>query len=140
MKVNKISAAGITLLLLLLVAVRLFEHRLFYDPLLVFFKSSNKPIPPYDTVKLFLGLLLRYFLNSIFSVGIIWLAFKDKAIVKLTALLLALFFAIFVVAFFIVINSDSPSLLLLFYIRRFLIQPLFLILFLPAFYYQRHIK
>ncbi|MFY7758816.1 MAG: exosortase F system-associated membrane protein, partial [Flavobacterium stagni] len=28
----------------------------------------------------------------------------------------------------------------LFYLRRFLIQPLFLLLFVPAFYYQKRIK
>ncbi|WP_374707786.1 exosortase F system-associated protein [Flavobacterium sp. J372] len=44
---------------------------------------------------------------------------------------------VLMIAFIIVVNTEKPNLLALFYIRRFLIQPLFLILFIPAFYYQR---
>ena len=132
--------AGILLLLILLVAVRLFQENLFYDPLLPFFKTENKVLPDYNSFKLFAGLAFRYFLNSIFSLAIIYLAFKDRGIVRLAAILYGLFFVVFITAFFIIINTDDVNLLLLFYIRRFLIQPLFLILFLPAFYYQKIMK
>ncbi len=132
--------AGILLLLILLVAVRLFQENLFYDPLLPFFKTENKVLPDYSSFKLFAGLAFRYFLNSIFSLAIIYLAFKDRGIVRLAAILYGLFFVVFITAFFIIINTDDVNLLLLFYIRRFLIQPLFLILFLPAFYYQKIMK
>jgi exosortase F-associated protein len=35
---------------------------------------------------------------------------------------------------------DKENNFVLFYIRRFLIQPLFLLLFIPAFFYQKRIK
>lgn len=132
--------AGILLLLVLLVAVRLFQENLFYDPLLPFFKTENKVLPNYNSLKLFAGIAFRYFLNSIFSLAIIYLAFKDRAIIRLAAILYGLFFAVLITVFFIIINTDDVNLLLLFYVRRFLIQPLFLILFLPAFYYQKIMK
>ncbi len=131
---------GIFVLLVLLVLVRLFEDRSFYDPLLAFFKKEGKQLPEYDSIRLFLGLAFRYGLNMLFSLGIIWLAFKDKGILKLTTILYIIFFVVLTAVLFIALNAEKPNLLLIFYVRRFLIQPLFLILFLPAFYYQKRMK
>lgn len=140
LQLNKARIAGIALLFILLVSVRILQKHLFYDPLLHFFETKERQLPQYDSFKLFLGLLFRYSLNTIISLGILWLVFKDKSVQKLTLLLYVVFFIVLVGAYFIVLNLDNPGLLLLFYIRRFLIQPLFLILFLPAFYYQKHMK
>jgi exosortase F-associated protein len=138
LQLSKIDMAGIALLLLCIIGVRLFEGKLFYDPLLAFFKDDDaKPLPPYNSLALFLGLAFRYVLNSVFSLGIIYLVFKDRSMLKLTTVLYAVFFAVLIAAFFLVLSADKPNVLLLFYIRRFLIQPLFLILFVPAFYYQK---
>lgn len=136
-KIGNLEIAGIILLVVLLVCVRLFQEQLFYDPLLPFFKTENRVLPEYDSFKLFLGLAFRYLLNTAISIGIIYLCFKDRAMLRLTVILYAVFFAVLIAAFFLVINAEDVNLLLLFYIRRFLIQPLFLILFLPAFYYQK---
>jgi len=140
LKLNNKSIAGIFVLLVLLVCVRIFQKNLFYDPLIAFFESSDRVLPEYSTTQLFLSLLFRYLLNTAISIGIIWLVFKDAGIVKLTAILYGVFFALLIAGFFIIAGLQNPSLLLLFYLRRFLIQPLFLILFLPAFYYQKHIR
>jgi len=139
-KVNIVSALAIAVLLVLLVCVRLFQERLFYDPLLDYFKRSRTILPQYDSVKLFIGLLFRYLLNTIISLGILWFCFKDKSILKLTAVLYAVFFIALAAVFFTALAVDNPANMLLFYIRRFLIQPLLLILFVPAFYYQKHVK
>ena len=139
-KVNIVSALAIAVLLVLLVCIRLFQERLFYDPLLDYFKRSRTVLPQYDSVKLFVGLLFRYLLNTALSLGILWFCFKDKSILKLTACLYVVFFIVLAAIFFIALATDSPANMLLFYIRRFLIQPLLLILFVPAFYYQKHVK
>jgi len=127
-------------LIVLLICVRVFETKLFYDPLLAFFKYESKVMPQYDSLKLFLGLFFRYMLNSAISVGILWLAFKDVQVVKLSVALFAGLFVLLAAALFIVLGFDKPNLLSVFYIRRFLIQPFLLILFLPAFYYQKYLK
>lgn len=131
---------GLVVLLILLVSVRIFQRVLFYDPMLAFFETSKKQLPLYDSGRFYLSLVFRYALNSFISLGILWVVFKDTAIVKLSAALLLVFFIILITIFAIVVNADNPSLLMIFYIRRFLIQPLFLILFLPAFYYQKHMR
>jgi exosortase F-associated protein len=127
----------------MLVLVRLFQEQLFYDPFLHYFKGENyhgKPLPQYDNLRLGLSLFFRYGLNTLLSLGILWLVFKDKSILKLSGVLYGVFFIVLIAAFYIVLSADDPNMLVLFYIRRFIIQPLFLILFIPAFYYQNKAK
>ncbi|RZL46306.1 MAG: exosortase F system-associated protein [Pedobacter sp.] len=140
MRLNKTSIAAIVILVILLVSVRIFQEALFYDPLLEFFKNESKVLPEYDSAKLFFGVVFRYFLNTALSLGIIYFFFKDLSIIRLASVLYAVFFVVLIVAFFLVLSASEVSLLALFYVRRFLIQPLFLLLFVPAFYYQRSIR
>jgi exosortase F-associated protein len=139
-QLNIKSILGIILLLVLLVSVRLFQESLFYDPLIPFFKTEADVLPPYEPANLFLGLLLRYTINTVLSLAILYLVFKEFAVVRVSAVLYGIFFIVLVAAFFLVVSMARPNLMLLFYIRRFLIQPLFLILFVPAFYYQKKMK
>ena len=129
------------LLVFLLALIRTFESW-FYDPFLDYFKTdyANLPFPDYDAIKLGFSLFLRYALNSIVSLAIIQVLFKDFMLTKFASLLYLLFFIILIIAFFIILNlSAEANNLLLFYIRRFLIQPLFVLLFVPAFYYQNQL-
>jgi exosortase F-associated protein len=139
-QLSKSGIAALVVLFILLVSVRIFQRVLFYDPLLAFFETTKKELPPYESGKLYLSLIFRYAVNSAISLGILWVVFKDRAVVKLSALLMLLFFVVLLGVFAVVLNTDNPSLLIIFYIRRFLIHPLFLILFLPAFYYQKYIR
>lgn len=128
------------LLLSLLVAVRAFESQLFYDPFLIYFEGDyiKLPLPEFDGLKLFFGLSFRFFLNTILSLGIIYALFKDRGMILFVSILYLLLFVVLILAFFSIVHFfKNQENLLLFYVRRFLIQPLFLILFLPAFYYQK---
>ena len=128
-------------LVLLLAVIRTYEH-LFYDPFLDYFTRdySNLPFPEYDSIKLFFSLLLRYALNSIISLAIIQVLFKDFSLTKFASVLYLLFFIILIITLFVILNfSAEANNLLLFYVRRFLIQPLFVLLFVPAFYYQNQL-
>lgn len=140
---NKTKIAIVIVLVGLLACVRFFEQSLFYDPFLEFFKEDfqNKPLPSYDFTKLFLGLTFRYLLNAIVSLGIIDVVFKDRQLIKITFFLYGLFFVLLMAAFFGLLSVfETSDYMTLFYVRRFLIQPLFLILFLPAFYYQKKVS
>lgn len=137
---NKVTLVWVFLLVLLLACVRLFEKYMFYDPFLEFFRGEfqNAQLPLYNTVRLFLGLLFRYFLNSGLSVAIIYIVFKDVQLAKVVSMLYAVFLVVLIAVFFGILNfSEKPDYMVLFYVRRFLIQPIFLVLFLPAFYYQK---
>ena len=130
----------IGLALLGLILVRTFEDELFYDPFLSFFKTDyqNKPLPDLNCYLLFGNLLLRYAVNTFFSLIIIRLLFNERSLMIFSGYLFLFLFVILVVIFFGLLHfSEEPDYLILFYIRRFLIQPLFLVLFIPAFYYQQ---
>lgn len=139
---NKAKIVLILVLIFSLIGIRLFEKILFYDPFLEFFKgsSSTNLLPKVDNLKLFFGLFSRYFLNTIISLTIIYVLYKDLDITKFASFLYILFFIILITAFFITIIFFSENKMQVFYIRRFLIQPIFLLLFVPAFYFQKQVK
>ena len=141
---NKLKVATGLFLIFLLIAIRAFEDTLFYDPFLNYFKSSNyvnSKLPEINTVKLFLSLGFRYYLNSMISLGLLRLIFNDAKIIKFSIFLFSILGMILMISFFFVLMKFGESNKMnLFYIRRFIIQPIFLILFIPAFYYQKRIK
>jgi len=135
---NKTQIAFLILLVGMLACIRFFESTLFYDPFLSFFKTDfqNKSLPDYNSTQLFVNIFFRYSLNSIISLVILYVLFKDKNILKLSIGLYVVFLVVLLVLFAIELNL-STDYTLLFYTRRFLIQPMFLILLIPAFYYQK---
>ena len=128
----------IGLCIVLFLAIRLYESTLFYDPLISFFKTEyhKKPLPKINMPLFFFFLFIRYSCNTILSLTIIYLLFLNKQFVKVSAMLYAFFIIIFLILFYFLIKNNAEH-LTLFYTRRFIIQPLFLILFVPAFYFQQ---
>jgi len=140
---NKTAVFFGLLLLGLLVSIRLFENEIFYDPFLLYFKGefSIHPLPIYNPIKLFFSLAFRFYLNSMLSLALIYLVFKDFKIVKFSTFLFIVFGSILMIAFFFALKFfGEEEKMTLFYIRRFIIQPIFLIVFIPAFYYQSRLK
>ncbi len=137
---NRFRIVIALLLVLLLALVRIFEHALFYDPFAYYFESDylNLTFPEYDNLKLFLSLASRYALNTFISLAIIYVLFKDKPLVQFAAWLYGVFFVFLIGSFFGLITfTGNENNFVIFYVRRFLIQPLFVLLFVPAFYYQK---
>lgn len=126
--------------IVLLALIRYFEDILFYDPYLQFFKNDYLYIdsPRQETLKLTANTLLRYSINSGISLGIIYLAFLDRSMVKFSFLVYTVALVLLLIAFlYFVINPKQEDYYLFFNVRRFLIQPLLLVLLVPAFYYYK---
>lgn len=128
----------IPLLIFGLILVRGYEEVLFYDPFLAFFKGDylHNPLPEHDLTKIAINVSFRYLLNSALSVGIIWLLFQDIRKLKFTAFVLIAFLIILLPLYLYMIEigfklGENVG----FYIRRFLIQPMILLILIPAFYY-----
>jgi exosortase F-associated protein len=137
---NIVKSIWLLVLFGLLILIRTFENDLFYDPYLSFFESDYLYIdnPRREVFKLTLFTTLRYVLNSIISLGIIFMFFSDKSIVKFSALIYIIAFVILIGLYlYFVINPKQEDYYIFFNIRRFLIQPLLLLLLLPAFYYYK---
>jgi exosortase F-associated protein len=123
-----------------LVLIRQFASDIFYDPLIAFFKTDHTThsLPDMNKGKLFFHITLRYFMNSLISLVILWIVFRNRNIIRLSGILFTGLFLVFLSAFVILIyTSEAGNHMALFYVRRFLIQPLFLLLLLPAFYFHK---
>ncbi|WP_088324044.1 exosortase F system-associated membrane protein [Polaribacter tangerinus] len=123
----------------LLFLIRAFANKLFYDPLITYFKNDYlyAKLPTIDFWQLLRNLFYRFVLNSFVTLLIIGLLFRKKELIKFTALFLAIAFVILIVVFAILLNNKFENgYLLPFYIRRFIIHPLFLLILIPAFYFQ----
>ena len=136
---NKLIVVQFILLAGLLILIRAYEDQLFYDPLLDFFKKdfTKLRLPNFKSSYLFFGLLFRYSLNTIVSLGIIYVFFKDVSMIQFSLLLYVILFIVLSLVFFSIVYIDEGNNWLLFYVRRFLIQPIFILLFIPGFYYQK---
>lgn len=132
----------VVLLFGLLIIVRAYENDLFYDPLIRFFKAdhSTHMLPEFDKWKLLINVTLRFFINTAISLLILWFLFVKKEIIKISILLYLAVFVVLLIAFiFLIFSREMGGHLALFYVRRFLIQPLFLLLLIPAFYFQKRL-
>lgn len=128
------------LLLIVLVAIRGFEDYLFYDPYLTFFENDYLYMdnPRREVAKLVFYTSLRYVLNTLASLGILYFVFNDKVMIKFSTLLYIIAYVLLLIPFlYFVINPRQEDYYLFFNVRRFLIQPIGLILLLPAFYYYK---
>ena len=125
-------------LLLGLILIRAFQNSLFYDPFINYFKGNylNNPFPDVKIGYFLIHILFRYFLNTIFSLAIIQMLFKNSKTLFFSIKFYLLVFFIFTPILVVLIEFYEFK-MLLFYIRRFLIQPLFLFILIPAFYYQK---
>ena len=124
----------------LLVLIRVFENELFYDPYLTFFQNDYLYIdsPRREVFKLTAFTSIRYWLNTLISLGIIYVVFKDKSIIKFSTLIYIFSFVVLILIYlYFVINPKQEQYYLFFNMRRFLIQPIILLVLLPAFYYYK---
>lgn len=97
----------IVILIGILALIRAVSDRFFYDPLLVFFKNDylNRPLPETDFFKLFYNLGLRYFMNSMISLAIIYLVFLKRTVVIFSAWIFLGGFLIFIIPYFFIISN-----------------------------------
>ena len=123
-----------------LIVIRASEGAIFYDPFLSYFKSADHSavFPDFVWGKLLLSYLFRFGLNTFFSVVIIHFLFQNKEWTKQALILMILIFVIvFPIYLFCIYEKFQFGYLFSFYIRRFVIQPLTLILIVPIFYYRK---
>lgn len=124
-----------------LIGVRMMEDRLFYDPFLDYFHLANKDsaFPDFVWFKLVLNYLFRFLLNLILSAVVVHFIFKNKQWTIQAMILMLIVFAItFPLYLYSISTKFEIGYLFSFYMRRFVIQPLILLLIIPLFYYRKH--
>lgn len=138
--INLPKVIGVGILFLVLASIRFFEGELFYDPLIQYFKNNYldaKPLPNFNFIKLLVSVSIRYWLNTFVSLVILYISFRKMEIVKFSAIFYVIVYIILLLLYsYLLVNYNPDRYLKLFYVRRFLIHPLLILLLLPAFYYQ----
>ncbi|SCY25179.1 exosortase F-associated protein [Nonlabens sp. Hel1_33_55] len=135
-----LQICAVAILLVLLVCVRYFQHDLFYDPLDEYFHGAfqSMPFPEMKTMWLFLSNSLRYSMNAIISLAIIWVLFKSASYIKAGLWVYLFAFIVLNVLFFVTLQFEaSLSKMALFYTRRFLIHPLLLFVLVAGGYFLK---
>ncbi len=132
----------IGVLLIGLILVRLNQEFLFYDPLLHYFKGNfyNKTnFLEMDTTKHLVSITIRYWVNAVLSIGIIYVLFDKKKYIKTSGIVFLIGWLVFLPIYYIFIETEFEySLMIGFYVRRFLIQPIIgIILILALFYLEK---
>lgn len=123
-----------------LICIRLFENSLFDDPLIRFYDNDfqNMPFPNLESWQYTFNIGFRFLLNSTISLFLIWIAFRNKNFIKFSILLYSVLLVFGLISFWWVAHDIQPKdYMVLFYIRRFLIHPILLIVLIPAFYFQK---
>lgn len=123
-----------------LMGARILEDQIFYDPFLNYFHEGNKniPFPEFEWGKLIISHIFRFVLNLFFSCIIIHFLFKNKEWTVQGAVLISIIFAItFPIYLYCIYDRFDIGYLFSFYMRRFVIQPLILLLIVPLFYYRK---
>ena len=133
--------AGISFFLL--IAIRFYEKQFFDDGLIVFFQHDylKNDLPPISIVKSFVIDSVRYWLNTILSITILYLYFKQAGLLKFLFFVYAVAYVLDILLLFVAFqNYQAGEYILLFYTRRFMIQPFLLFLLIPALWYQSSLQ
>lgn len=127
-------------ILVILIVIRGYIAPFFYDPLHAYFKNDylHASIPTIEFNRYFLNLFYRYFLNAIVSWVLIYVVFSNLKLIRFAIQFYLVAFVVLSLTLYLILKFQfTDGYMLLFYIRRFLIHPLFVFILLPAFYYQK---
>lgn len=130
----------VAFLFILLALIRWFENELFYDPYLSFFHNDYLYMdsPRQEVFKLVVNTSFRYFLNTIISLLILYAFFKEKSLITFASIIYLVSFIVLIMCYlYFVLDPKQENYYIFFNLRRFLIQPVILLLLFPAFYYNK---
>ncbi|WP_431191647.1 exosortase F system-associated membrane protein [Nonlabens ulvanivorans] len=134
------SSIVVMVLIISLLLIRLYEVPLFNDPLYDYFHSDFQlyDLPKLNVWNLIAGTSLRYLLNMVLSLWIIWFLYKRESYIHAALWVYLFAYIILIIAFTLLIDADSSFMkMALFYIRRFLIQPILLFILVAGFYFLK---
>ncbi|OYU83575.1 MAG: exosortase F system-associated protein [Flavobacterium sp. BFFFF2] len=139
-KINKRNWGYSILILSALIALRALDTAVFYDPIGPYFRGEfqQTPLPYFNPFLLFLSTAFRYYLNSLFSMALIYVWFPQRKPLKFSALLFITIGSLVLIGYLFILQFfGNEHKMLVFQLRRFLAYPILVMIFLPALYYQK---
>lgn len=131
-----------SLLIVALIGVRAFENTLFYDPFIAHFKGKDyfSTLPDFQLSKLLLAVAFRYLINMVLSLFILKIWFSTMQAYKFWVFFYVSSGLVLLVVFVVLLNKLPHFYEAFFYVRRFLIQPLWLLVLFPAMAYEKLLR
>ena len=126
-----------------LVFIRVLEEKLFYDPFLKYFQQEfhTSDFPVFVWWKLIMSHFFRFLLNLIFSAILLQGLFGKKNWTKQATFLMVLGFVVLLPIYLTGLYTQMKwGYLFTFSVRKFVIQPVFLLLFVAVFYYKKRLE
>jgi exosortase F-associated protein len=116
------------------------EKKFFNDGLIEFFQHDylTNSLPTSILGKVLSIDTFRFLINSIFSIILLHIYFREKNLIKFLLIIYTFIYVIGIgMMYFSIIDYQPGEYLQLFYSRRFIIQPLLLFILFPALLYQQ---
>ena len=126
-----------------LVSIRVLEEKLFYDPFLKYFQQEfhTADFPVFVWWKLIVSHFFRFLLNLFFSAIFLQGLFGNKNWTLQAVFLMVLGFVVLLPIYLTGLYTQMKwGYLFTFSVRKFLIQPVFLLLFIAVFYYKKRLE
>lgn len=126
--------------LIVLIMVYLFQKDWFYSGFYETGAASDK-VPDFDPLKFFVSKYLRFMINDTMALGILWALFYEKKYMNF-AFVVFLVEAMVLMPFYItgVIWFWDSLRWFLGHLHRLVVNPFFMMLLIPAFYYQKNLN
>ncbi len=128
--------------LLGLIIVYVFQRQLFFDPFQDFiYNPQNPQYPEFNKLAYVISKIIRYILNDGFALLIIWGLFKNKSYMRFAMIIFAIgLFLLLPLYLYLVINHFHSTYTFLNHLHRLVLNPVLMMLLIPAFYYQQTLK
>jgi len=122
-----------------LVLVYIFQMQIFYDPHQNFSVNDvHAKVPELDVMHYILSKILRYSLNDGFALLIIWGLFANKKYMRFAVIIFLIGLLILLPLYLALSISFYPnSFTFLNHLHRIVLNPVLMMLLIPAFYYQQ---
>lgn len=128
---------NILILLTCLITIKEFESSIFYDPLINFFKKKTllNKLPCINLLNYILNDILRFIINIILCIGILYQIIKKKKNIFIFIILfITSFILIYPIHIFLIIKQGDINKyrMLLFITKKFIKEPLLFIIVFPT--------
>lgn len=124
----------------LLILVRFLGKKFMYDPLTPYFSHpdySSNTFPEIDKVIYSFNLLIKYSINSLLSVGILYFLYQKREYITISLGAFAVLFPIAIGILLYAVYSPPYNYTLILFARRILMHPVLLLILIPAFFFQK---
>lgn len=122
-----------------LVLVYVFQRDLFFDPFEnLIIDPQNPQLPEFNKARYVFSKIFRFLLNDFFSLLVIWGLFGNKSYLRFAVIVFLFGFLILLPMYLVgALFFFADTFFILNHLHRIVLNPVLMMLLIPAFYYQQ---